>query len=368
LGADAMTLITKLKDEELDVTIRQALLLSLGEFDTHQLPRTERQALIPDLVELYQKHPDPGLLGAAEWLLRHWGQEKMLAGIHKELPKGRHEGKPQWYVNTQGQTMVVIPGPLTIRTGSPPDEKDRTKETGKKEDETQRWWRIDRTFAIAAKEVTVAQFKKSQQYKANKWSPEPDNPVNKIHWYEAAAYCNWLSRQEGLDPCYEGEGAATTLHKKYLKRSGYRLPTEPEWECACRAGTVTSRYYGSSEGLLGNYAWYCFNVRNRTEKVGTKKPNDWGLFDMHGNVAEWCLSQPAEGSATGSPTEPLLDKMDPRKSGEPEKPRRYATRDGGFYYLPMLLRCATTYGRIVEEDPHSSGFRVVRTLRTHGTK
>src|SRR6202030_1436175 len=78
------------------------------------------------------------------------------------------------------------------------------------------------------------------------------------------------------------------LKEKYLSLTGYRLPTEAEVECACRAGAVTSRYYGESEELLGKYGWYFQNARERTWPVGSKKPNDLGLFDLHGNVYTWC--------------------------------------------------------------------------------
>jgi formylglycine-generating enzyme required for sulfatase activity len=84
------------------------------------------------------------------------------------------------------------------------------------------------------------------------------------------------------------QGQVTALKAKYLSLHGYRLPTEAEWEYACRAGAVTSRYYGETEELLPRYGWYVKNAGGRSRPVGSKKPNDLGLFDLHGNVYTWC--------------------------------------------------------------------------------
>src|SRR5262249_10811945 len=104
----------------------------------------------------------------------------------------------------------------------------------------------------------------------------------------------WLSKLEGLPEgqwCFPpGEiKEGVKLPADWLQRTGYRLPTSHEWECACRAGTVTSRSYGSADALLPHYAWYKDNSRGRTRPVGALKPNDFGLFDMHGNLWEWCM-------------------------------------------------------------------------------
>jgi formylglycine-generating enzyme required for sulfatase activity len=117
-----------------------------------------------------------------------------------------------------------------------------------------------------------------------------------VDWYEAARYCNWLSDKEGIPKeqwCYEpndqgkyAEGMKPAAD--YLRRCGYRLPTEAEWEYACRSGSQTSRYYGLSVKLLPKYAWFFDNSDHRAWPVGMKKPNDNGLFDMHGNAWQWC--------------------------------------------------------------------------------
>src|SRR5262245_26268433 len=113
-----------------------------------------------------------------------------------------------------------------------------------------------------------------------KSSPEATCPMILVDWYMAAAYCNWLSDQENLEKCYEedAQGKVVGLKAKYLSLTGYRLPTEAEWEYACRAKAVTSRYYGEAEELLPKYGWYLGNSGDWTRPVGGKKPNDLGLF------------------------------------------------------------------------------------------
>jgi formylglycine-generating enzyme required for sulfatase activity len=335
LGAEAGAIIMRL-DEESDVSIRRALLLSLGEYGENDLPPRERDALLPRLFGLYRDEPDAGLHGAAEWLLLRWGQhdklkemegewredgedtrtkrEARLGRIRQAITKGTDQG--QWYVNGQGQTMVVIPGPITFQMGSPPTEDGREGgAAGKVEMRHEK--RIGRSFAIAAREVTVEQFLRfrKDQFYDRVYSPTGDCPVNSVTWYEAAAYCNWLSDREGIARdqwCYlpnehEKYAEGMKLAPGYLHRTGYRLPTEAEWEFACRAGSVTSRHYGESEALLGQYAWYTKNSLDRGMLPGVPgqfgvpggrlKPNDLGLFDMLGNALEWCQDESGDYQA-----------------------------------------------------------------------
>jgi formylglycine-generating enzyme required for sulfatase activity len=310
-GVDFKMIRRQLKSQS-DMAIRRALLLSLGEFSEEDMAEGERHALVNDLLEWYADHPDPGFHGAVEWLLRLWKQdpwlkqtdekwatekqqrEQRLESIRRGLAKGASQQPvPQWYVNSQGQTMMVIPGSVEFMFGSPPTE-DEDKRLP--DEQLQQRQRIGHHFAIAAKPVTFDQFQrflKSRNPRISRRLSKPDCPVTMVSWCMAAEYCNWLSEQEGLQRCYEPneEGkyeAGMKPAPDCLNRNGYRLPTEEEWECACRAGAMTSRYYGESVELLRKYGWYVENSGSRSWDVASLKPNDWGLFDMHGNVFSWC--------------------------------------------------------------------------------
>jgi len=238
-------------------------------------------------------------------------------------------------------------------------------ETGRFPDEQLHLRRIGRTFAIAAKPVTVKQFLQFSEVEFGydkRYTPTEDCPVHPTSWHMAIAYCNWLSDHEGIPKeewCYETnpQGQVTKLKKSYLSLTGYRLPTEAEWEYACRAGAVTSRYYGESEELLGKYGWFVKNAEDRTWPVGSKKPNDLGLFDMHGNVQTWCQDihkdypRPKENK-------PSEDKEDRLEIGYDRMQRA-----GWFQAQASRVRSAFRYSWLA---PHflfnGVGFRVARTL------
>jgi formylglycine-generating enzyme required for sulfatase activity len=135
------------------------------------------------------------------------------------------------------------------------------------------------------------------------------------------------------------------------------LPTEAEWEYACRAGTVTSRYYGESEELLGNYAWYVKNSGTLTRPMGSKKPNDLGLFDMHGNVQNWCQENEKHYPVNqGVVTEDREGELSIVYTKE------RVTRGGSFRDEADLLRSASRVG-VVPTDLHNNfGFRPARTI------
>ena len=178
----------------------------------------------------------------------------------------------------------------------------------------------------------------------------------------AAAYCNWLSKEEGLPPeqwCYDpaqpfAEGMP--LVPDYLQRTGYRLPSEAEWEYACRAGTTTLRYFGETETLLGEYAWYTKTSGDKWMlPVGTLRPNGTGLFDMQGNVMEWCQDRPLLYDTD------LAGTGDKEQTGKLSNSQSRVLRGGSFANLAAIVRSALRIDLLPDTRNASFGFRVART-------
>lgn len=130
--------------------------------------------------------------------------------------------------------------------------------------------------------VTQKEFERVMKSNPSRWKGEK-NPVEQIRWSDAVKYCNVRSQSEGFNPCYN-----LKTWECDFSADGYRLPTEAEWEYACKAGTETSYYYGDDPKKLRNYAWFKENSGGRPRPVGQKLPNPWGIYDMYGNVWEWC--------------------------------------------------------------------------------
>jgi sulfatase modifying factor 1 len=184
-------------------------------------------------------------------------------------------------------------------------------------------------------------------------------PVEGVSWRDAIRYCNARSVREGLTPAYRGEEWDTSA-------DGYRLPTEAEWEYLCRALTVTSRPFGESEELLPKYACTWLNSADRFKPVGSLLPNEFGLFDVLGNVWEWCHDGQVEGGPR-YPEYPAGTKERPAPDPDIGLPRLdikcwRILRGGAFDYSPAYARSASRYSASVGLKDSYLGFRVVRTL------
>jgi formylglycine-generating enzyme required for sulfatase activity len=395
-GVSPDVLVQRLEIES-DVSARRALILSLGGFTGDQLPPAKRKPLVARLLRMYQEDADPGIHSAVDWLLRHgrqgmtdrrldWQQADVLGMLDRDLAS-RPANKRNWFVTKQGHTLAVVRGPVEFTMGAPEYEPGRDKS----KDEAPHCVRIPRSFAIATKELTVAQFQRfldanpeiKKRAQAAGWkdpsregrivktrTPDDDCPQILMTWFEAAQYCNWLSQQEEIPeaewcyPALDQIKEGMELPKDYLRRTGYRLPTEAEWEYACRAGAVTSRFYGSAEELLKEYAWYTGTTFNeRPWPVGQLKPNDLGLFDMYGNVWEW--GQDRWKQYPSKPEDGVREDVEDATltvSKEQKRPRRGGSYTYGAGFARSAHRGAAN-GYIPDERRDSVGFRVARTVR-----
>ncbi len=178
-----------------------------------------------------------------------------------------------------------------------------------------------------------------------------DLPVDSVSWFDAVTFCNKLSEQEKLDPYYQIDGESVTIRDG----KGYRLPTEAEWEYACRAGSTTIFPWGDTLADMGDYAWFAVNSGGKPHPVGQKRPNPWGLLDLPGNIRDWCWDR-YDPSGYGK----SLAVDDPTGAGVEFGDR--ATR--GLHWSQNDLRACESvdrWGRNPHERVFDLGFRVART-------
>lgn len=325
-----------------DPALRSGLCLAVGGIPISNLTNPEVAGWKSIFSTWYQSATDNGTVSAAEWALRQWRFSAPNGTGPTELVNSSKR-----FTNTLGLTFLRIEPGGFIR-------KDITK------DAVPQSVVLTRAFFLGDKEISIRQFQmfiddedcpaadKPQQWSGSdrERSPTPEHPVQKICWNDAVLFCNWLSRKEGLSVCYEktgeqdeiiddpmgrGSGIMIDAWRLIPGRSGYRLPLESEWEYACAAGSTTDFYAGSNYGLLRGYALYSTGTNSGADPCGNKMPNPWGLFDMHGNVWEWCNDWMA----------PYVDRnaIDPAGPAEPvDRQWRRVLRGGGWPEVASYCR------------------------------
>ena len=285
-------ILARLENEQ-DVSTKRALILVIGNYalaggDSAPDEDALDKKVVDWLVERLTSDDDPGVHSACRWSLQRWGQD--VDQLTQQL-EAHETGSARWRVNSVGHTLVSFNGPINFQMGSPEEEIERFPW------ETLHTRKLPRSFEIATCETTVAQFKKFRRsYRYNdKWAATDDCPAGSVSWFDAANYCNWLSKQEGIPEdqwCYpKNFRPGMKPFPDYLKRTGYRMPTESEWEFASRAGATTSYSFGDAAALLPDYGNFLVNSDRHAWPAGTRMPNDFGMFDMYGNGYEWCADR-----------------------------------------------------------------------------
>ena len=357
------------------------LILLIGEL-SGQMSDETRPTTVTLLSELFEKHPNPSVHSACEWTLNQLDAQSKVQEIQHRISSSVLSDRQDWYVTKSGATMAVIRGPVNFRMGADwkdpnrlaNDSVDAVTGTVTVADEERLMERtIQRDFAIGLKEVSLAEFLLFEPEFHNKinqfMSPTVDYPANKVNWYLSARYCNWLSEKEGLDasefcfiPDSEGRyGEGLTLAANYLDRKGYRMPTEAEWEYACRAGTTTPRFFGHCSELMPQYVWYAENSKEQALIIpGTLKPNALGLFDVFGNVIEWCIDPYAGRPASSQSVVP------DRERGLTADAEAWRVLRGGHLYAdaPNIRATDLWTFRPLTSDGHY-GLRLARTLKSY---
>ena len=261
-------------------------------------------------------------------------QQSVTPSDEPKSTVGDSSGK-QLVENSIGMKFVLIPkGTFLMR--SPPDAK------GSSYDERQHEVTLTRDFYLGVYEVTQAQYKKvmgknpsyftSEYGRVGRDVDSANHPVDRVCYDDCVEFCRRLS----------------ALPEEQAAGRRYRLPTEAEWEYACRAGAKTAFSFGNDAADLGLHAWYKSNSNKMTHAVGGKKPNAFGLYDMHGNVFEWCSDWYA-GYSSGRLTDPR----------GPETGSSRVLRGGSWYNAPDVVRCAFRYYDAPDFRNYLNGFRLL---------
>jgi formylglycine-generating enzyme required for sulfatase activity len=208
--------------------------------------------------------------------------------------------------------------------------------------------------------VTQKQFMELMEFNPSIAVTNEDCPVDGVTWYSAVEFCNKMSEAESLPPYYDlkavrrrQNGSIEGANVKVLGGDGYRLLTEAEWEYACRAGSITPWCFGDQVLEVGIYAWYYDNSQMESHPVGQRKPNSWGLYDMHGNVMEWCHDWYNESFYQQCPEE------EENPSGPAEGVSK-VLRGGAWQFGAEATRCAYRNSSPPDAVAGVIGFRVCR--------
>jgi len=274
--------------------------------------------------------------------------QKTIDEIAPDISTEQTLGEQQQQQREQEQQQTrqtIIPEGFVLINGGTFIMGNPSSEQGCSDSEVQHQVTVS-SFYMSRYEVTQKEYQEIMG--TNPSAFKGDNlPVEQVSWYDAVEYCNARSQKEGLTPAYTINGTDVTWNRN---ANGYRLPTEAEWEYACRAGTTTA--YSTGASISDNTGWYDANSGNTTHPVGQKPPNAWGLYDMHGNVYEWCWDWYGDYPTTAQ-TDPV---------GASSGSGRVA-RGGGWGGSAQDVRSAYRLDITPSLRSASLGFRLVRNAQ-----
>jgi len=259
-----------------------------------------------------------------QWIELGAGEDKYIDIRLKRIALATAGGVGDVFTNSLGMKFVLMPAG-TFMMGSPSDED------GRDDDERRHRVTISQPFYMQTTEVTQGQWRAVMGNDPSHFNSCGDNcPVEQVSWDDVQAFIRRLNNREGA--------------------GRYRLPTEAQWEYACRAGSTTRFCFGDDESRLGDYAWYDRNSGRRTHSVAQKKPNAWGLYDMHGNVWEWCADW-YDAYPSGHVTDPT----------GPSSGSDRVYRGGSWLGYARLCRSAIRVNYTPGDRNDFLGFRLTRT-------
>lgn len=325
--------LVAMTDELDDHPLRSGIFLGIGSIPAETLPPADVSSVQTTIARWYDASPQLASRSAAEWVLRQWKQP---------VPPGEraasHSTDRDWYVNSVGMTMARIRVPDSVSNTTTP---------------ARRYWISHQEVSRQLYQSFIDDSNYAAGLKPTQWqgadkarSPSLAHPVQQVSWVDALLFCNWLSHVEHYRLCYKWNG---TMWIFDVTADGYRLPTEAEWEFACRAGSTTRFVSGDDDVHL---SWFATYGSNHTTPCGTKMPNAWGLFDLHGNVYEWCQT-PKHNAADGT--------FEDLGSGGANGPVRIL-RGGAFDYSSVKAQVAHQEKAGERYRSYTIGFRPARNF------
>ncbi len=334
---DLMRALRRFKDP----VARQAIILAMEPYNGSVSAEERLKPVIQELLQRYRSAANNSERSAAFWTLQRWKvplKDEPLEESVREIPK--KDSERNWWISPLGHTMVVLKqdvyknGPQAVNENRSASEKPIGV----------------RYFAISTVEITrsqILQYDSGMEFIGNS-SDDTVWPANRVWLGLAMEYCRWLSQKENNQQVFYPVGRPLTsddsiLDDRTVDKPGYRLPTEAEWEIACEAGAITPWCHGRDVLASDHFGWSASNSLGSLHPVRETMPNMFGIWDMHGNVSEWCHPSPF---ATAS---------------DPKASTAYAHRGGNYTSTPNKMTSRSTY--YVGSKAYSfNGFRIATTI------